>query len=275
MATGVKEPVILEKDGITEYFDSKRDAYLKRLCPGATKIGSNRPKMNKAIKDHTAINGYFIYDALEHKQKKPENNRQKDTVLIKTQKPQPETNKPAPTFSAPETLPKSTETADVLQKYTEQIIKYPNLIVTGLLVQFLEITLPKISDNWWKEIVEPALNDDQIKMAKKENNNINSGLDLVPLINIIIFTCNWDKISWQCNFSIEDKSIVYDMKKVRNHTDHLSKSSYKNLGDILRDFDNIQRFLKLINVGQDNIDTVIGDLENIKREIMREIIEIA
>ena len=65
MPPGTKEPIIIEKDGIKEEFDSIRSAVLKRLNPGASKQGHWHKKVENAIKNQTQINGYYIYGVME------------------------------------------------------------------------------------------------------------------------------------------------------------------------------------------------------------------
>jgi hypothetical protein len=69
--TGIPEPVILEKNGITEHFPSIRSAWLKRLrstSNSSAHIGQgNREKVKDAIAQHVKINGYYIYYEEKHK----------------------------------------------------------------------------------------------------------------------------------------------------------------------------------------------------------------
>ena len=67
MPTGIPEPIILEKNNKREVFPSIRNAWLEKLRgpnDPNEKIGEhNRKKVRLAIKNHTQINGYYIYYA--------------------------------------------------------------------------------------------------------------------------------------------------------------------------------------------------------------------
>jgi len=165
-------------------------------------------------------------------------------------------------------IKKSSITKNSLENFTELIKKYPYPIVTKYLIIFLKNILPQISNDWWNKTVKAFLLDDEIRKISK--NNDLDGLDLSPLLNILIQ--NWDNISKKCNFSYEDRDWVFNMKKVRNHIAHLSKKRYKDLNDIYLDFEYIGRFLELIDIEQDNIKIVIKELKNEKIEIIRDIL---
>ena len=77
-----------------------------------------------------------------------------------------------------------------LEKYTELIKKYPYPIVTKYLNIFLKNILPQISNDWWNKTVKALLLDDELRKISK--NNDLDGLDLSPLLNILIQ--NWDSI---------------------------------------------------------------------------------
>jgi hypothetical protein len=148
------------------------------------------------------------------------------------------------------------------QKYTEKINKYL-IIVTELIVEFLNDVLPKISNKWWEKTVIDKLTDDQKRNVNRKKIKNLDGLDLAALLRI--FDMNWKEISQPFDFITEDRNILKDMQTVRNNWSHKSKTGY-SLDDIYRDFDTIQRFLKLINTNQD----IIIELERIKRDIRQE-----
>jgi hypothetical protein len=67
MPSGIKEPLILEKDGVEIPFPSIRDAWLTALRgphDRSDRIGQpTRERVRHAITTHTQINGYYIYYA--------------------------------------------------------------------------------------------------------------------------------------------------------------------------------------------------------------------
>jgi hypothetical protein len=154
---------------------------------------------------------------------------------------------------------------NTLEEYTVLIQKYLYPIVPEFLIVFLEKSLSEITSDWFNKTIKAKLSDDPLRTVKRDNNI--HGLDFLPLIKL--FIDNWDIISNKYNFTTEERDIVYDMKKVRNRGAHNSKRKYKDFDDILRDFDYIHRFLKLINIEQDNILKTIKDIEKIKLEIMQ------
>jgi len=161
------------------------------------------------------------------------------------------------------TQPNNTKTSfamfiNIIQQYL--------VLIKDFLIEYFNKTLPKVTPDWWEKTIINKLSGDQLKTIKK-NHNLDC-LDLSELIKL--FIANWDDISIIDNLTSDDKDVVYDTKKVRNRTSHLSKNKYKNFDDILRDFDIIQRFLNLINIGQNNIMKDIDDIEVKKLNIMQE-----
>jgi hypothetical protein len=67
MPSGIKEPLILEKNGVEISFPSIRSAWLTALHDPNDDSGlirhTNRRRVRHAITTHTQINGYYIYYA--------------------------------------------------------------------------------------------------------------------------------------------------------------------------------------------------------------------
>jgi len=150
-----------------------------------------------------------------------------------------------------------------IQRYTELIIKYLDQSAS-VLIGYLYSILPKISDNWWEKTVVEKLTDVQKNTVKRKGIDKLDGLDIAALIRI--FDMNWNEISQQYNLSFEDRNILKEMQAVRNRWSHKPNTGY-NLEDIYRDFDTIQRFLKLIGAGQN----IFEELKRVKMNIMKEI----
>jgi len=159
------------------------------------------------------------------------------------------------------------------QKYVELIRRYIDQSVIGLLLsQFLENTLQSISNDWWQELVVKKLSDIQLKTVKRKKINTLDRLDNAALLNILIQNLN--EISNIEYLLEEDKNTIYLMKNIRNRIEgHFTNKAYDNLFDILRDFDSILRFLKLINIEQEDIQKIIDEIKNIILEIMRYILQ--
>jgi hypothetical protein len=157
------------------------------------------------------------------------------------------------------------------KNYIKIIKNYPHPIIAKLLIQFLESTLPAISDDWWEETVINNLKDYEHKKVERETINNLDGLSNDVLLRIL--DKNWLKISNECSFGYDDLNITKEMISVRNRIAHLSNKGYNNLDDLLRDFDTIQRFIKLIDIDQENIQIEIDELRKIKLNIMQDILQ--
>jgi hypothetical protein len=158
----------------------------------------------------------------------------------------------------------------ILNRYTEYLLKYLNQSVIGLLVQYLNKMLPNISNNWWKKIVFEKLKPYQQKRIKRNNIDSLDGLDLPELL--LIIDNNWYDISQECSFFYDDRNIVKEMISVRNRVSHLSNNGYNSLGNLLRDFDTMRRFLLLIDIKQKDIQKTVVEIQEILLDIMHDII---
>jgi len=149
----------------------------------------------------------------------------------------------------------------VSQKTAEFIGKYLNQTVPGLLVRFLGVTLPEISDDWWNNTVIGKLSYTQLERVKRSNISVLDGLDLAALLRV--FDQNWYEISQNRGFTRDDRHYVKEMPFVRNRWAHMPGEGY-NTDDVYRDLDTIQRFLKLINAEQN----LIEELQNVKLDVL-------
>jgi SNF2 family DNA or RNA helicase len=145
------------------------------------------------------------------------------------------------------------------QNSAEIIAKYLGR-TNGLLVQFLGTLLPAIYANWWEKAVVDKLSYTQSEWARKNNVTGLERLDIAALLRV--FDQNWHEISRKCNLSYEDRHFVKEMPSVRNRWAHIPSEGY-SVDDTYRDFDTMQRFLKIINAGQETIE----ELQKIKLDI--------
>jgi len=168
---------------------------------------------------------------------------------------------------------KSHEEISPKEKYTEIIKKYPHPIIPEMLVQFLEETLPQISkDNWWDKTVKDKIKN--LELSKIEREKINNNLDEISNdVLLYLVELNWKEIFPIHSFLPQDRTVVSEMINVRNRIAHLSKNGYKKLDEILHDFNTILRFLKIIDIKQENIQNIIDELEENKRNIMKDILQ--
>ena len=138
------------------------------------------------------------------------------------------------------------------QKTAETVTKYLSW-TNGLLVQFLGTNLPAISADWWEKAVIDKLSYTQSERVRKSNITSLEGLDLAALLRV--FDQNWHEIAQKCNLSCEERHFVKEMPSVRNRWAHVPSSGY-SANDTYRDFDTIQRFLKIINAGKETIEEI-------------------
>jgi len=157
-----------------------------------------------------------------------------------------------------------------LQKYTILIRKYLDQNVIGLLLsQFLENTLQLISNDWWQELVIRRLSEMQYNIVRRNNIHNLDRLDNATLLSILIQ--NMSEITRIVYLIEEDKNTIFLMKNIRNRIEgHFT--GYNDLFDILRDFDTILRFLRFINIEQDDIQKIINEIKKIILDIMRDIL---
>jgi SNF2 family DNA or RNA helicase/DNA-directed RNA polymerase subunit L len=145
------------------------------------------------------------------------------------------------------------------QKAAETVTKYLSR-TNGLLVQFLRINLPAISAKWWEEAVIDKLSYTQLERIRKSNITSLERLDLAALLRV--FDQNWHEISRNCNLSYEDRHFVKEMPSVRNRWAHVPSGGY-SADDTYRDFDTMQRFLKVITEEKETIE----EIKKIKQDI--------
>ena len=139
---------------------------------------------------------------------------------------------------------------------------YLKLTVRESLVRFLDATLPKISNDWWNKTVSNKLTDNQ----KEHNPSSLNDLDLAALSRV--FDYNWVKIRLQCNLKFEDIYFVKEIREMRIFDSHLTGADLDSLTTekMYVHFNNIEQFMKLINVEQKYLE----ELEEIKRKVFTE-----
>jgi hypothetical protein len=147
------------------------------------------------------------------------------------------------------------------QASAEFITKYLNQ-TNGLLVRFLENILSSFSDDWWEKNVVDKLSYTQSERVRKNNISSLDNLDLAALLRV--FDQNWEELKQKCNFTYEDRHFVKEMSSVRNRWAHIPSGGY-SADDTYRDFDTIQRFLKIIGADKG----IISELQNTKLDVWK------
>jgi ERCC4-related helicase len=87
-------------------------------------------------------------------------------------------------------------------------------------------------------------------------------LDLAALLRV--FDQNWDELKQKCNFSYEDRHFVKEMPSVRNRWAHVPSGGIPT-DDTYRDFDTMQRFLKIINSDEE----IVEEIQKIKQAVFQ------
>ncbi len=127
---------------------------------------------------------------------------------------------------------------------------------------FLEINLPVLDDNWWRDMVLAVLNPRQKNILLKSKDTILDNLDLAALLRI--FDQNWFRISAHIGYEPEQRHYLKEMISIRNRWAHRSSTPISD-DDLYRDFDTVQRFLRMINADSKLID----EIQQKKQEVFK------
>ncbi|MBF2761594.1 MAG: DEAD/DEAH box helicase family protein [Ectothiorhodospiraceae bacterium AqS1] len=125
---------------------------------------------------------------------------------------------------------------------------------TAELHRFLDNKLPSLGDNdWWNKRVVDKLSFSQQRHIEQRGIGELAGLDLAALIRI--FDQNWFDLNWKESFPPDVRHFVKEMQIIRNRWAHVTVEQYSK-EDIYRDLDTLQRFLALIDAGEELRDKV-------------------
>jgi molecular chaperone DnaK len=117
------------------------------------------------------------------------------------------------------------------------------------LVAYLDEYLPQLSENdWWRTSVILKLSVSQERLIKEKNITKLSQLDLSALLRVL--DKNWYEISHENNLPRHGKSLVNEVRNIRNRLAHHSLETYK-VQDAYRDADSIYRFVDMLGVDPD------------------------
>jgi molecular chaperone DnaK (HSP70) len=112
------------------------------------------------------------------------------------------------------------------------------------LAEFLNRTLPDIGGNdWWQRYVIDQLTASQARVARSIPNGDLPSLDLAALLRIA--DRNWAEVACKIDVQRDMRSLVIELKSVRNRYAHSSARGVK-LEDQLRDVDTALRVLQTI-----------------------------
>ena len=112
------------------------------------------------------------------------------------------------------------------------------------LVAYLDLCLPEIfDDDWWKKSVVWKLSASQERLVEEKNILKIEQLDLAALLRVL--DKNWYEISERDNLPRDGRSLVNEVRNIRNRLAHHSLEAYKHQ-DAYRDADTIFRFVTLL-----------------------------
>jgi superfamily II DNA/RNA helicase len=125
----------------------------------------------------------------------------------------------------------------------------------NLLSVFLKQHLPLISatDDWWKNNVLNYLSHQQLQLVERHKITTLEGLDLAGLLRV--FDQNWCDLKNHLNLPPENRNLIKEMQTIRNRWAHQSSEGVST-DDLYRDLDTLQRFLLIIEAGQETIQLI-------------------
>ena len=129
------------------------------------------------------------------------------------------------------------------------------------LCHYLEGLLPRLSEQWWAELVVRVLSFQQQRAVEQRKITSLSGLDLAALLRVL--DQNWYAIAAIKNPPAEARHYVKEMRSVRDRWAHASIDEFSQ-DDIYRDLDTIQRFAMII----DAKDALIEEIRGLKAEVL-------
>ena len=133
--------------------------------------------------------------------------------------------------------------------------------VASDLCHYLEALLPRLSEQWWTELVVRVLSFQQQRAVEQRKITALSGLDIAALLRVL--DQNWYAIAAIKNPPAEARHYVKEMRSVRDRWAHASIDAFSQ-DDIYRDLDTIQRFAMII----DAEDTFIEKIRGLKAEVL-------
>lgn len=141
-------------------------------------------------------------------------------------------------------------------------------LVTLDLARFLEATLPRISEDWWRQHVVDRLSFQQQRMVQERGYARLDQLDFAALLRVL--DQNWYELSNELSLPREARSWVKELQTVRNKWAHLSSQAVPP-SETYRDADTLGRLLEMINASPSSLTAV----ESVKNSALREMAQAA
>ena len=134
-------------------------------------------------------------------------------------------------------------------------------LATVSLKHFLELELPKLSDDWWQSRVKGKLSYQQQRLVEERRIEEMEQLDLAALLRVL--DQNWYELQGALSLPFEGRNWVKEMQTIRNKWAHLSAETPAN-AELYRDADTLGRMLEMLKSDA----ATRKDVEAFKQEVL-------
>ena len=136
--------------------------------------------------------------------------------------------------------------------------------MTREFARFLQLHLPALSTDWWRNCVYSQLSFQQQRLACERGIEGDvAQLDLAALLRV--FDKNWFELAHKLNFPSDGRSWLKELQSVRNRWAHQSLEEVSG-DDRYRDYDTLGRILRLIDADQ----ALLAAVDSKKQSCIRE-----
>ena len=137
-------------------------------------------------------------------------------------------------------------------------------LLSGRMAEWMAVKLPKLTDDWWDDLVIGSLSTMQREQVAMRNIIDLKGLDLSALLRI--FDRNWYVITSRFYMNSKDRYNIKEMFEVRNSWAHLSNENL-NKTKVLHDVDVIMSLMQAFDASSNDtrdMEVFILDVEDDK-----------
>lgn len=121
------------------------------------------------------------------------------------------------------------------------------------LARFLEVNLPRITEDWWRQLVLDRLSFQQQRMVQERGYDQLDRLDFAALLRVL--DQNWYELSNELPLPREGRSWVKELQTVRNKWAHLSSQAVPP-SETYRDADTLGRLLEMVSASPTSLSAV-------------------
>lgn len=137
-------------------------------------------------------------------------------------------------------------------------------ITTAEIVKFLTLNLPKISEQWWEQLVVNRLSFQQQRVVRERGYNRLEQLDLAALLRIL--DQNWFELSRILQLPREGRNWIKELQTVQNKWAHASNET-PPASEEFRDADTVGRLLHMLDA-EESSQTIVEQLKSTARLAM-------